>query len=429
VEPTQRKIRKKIMKPSVDLLLTNAAEIITCVPTSDDLIGRISNGTIAVAGERILAIGTSAELEDEFDTSSAKVIDASGKIVAPGFVDCHTHLVFGKHRAKEYSDRMTLNKNQISQLEYPVGIQASVMMTRDASEDELYESAFARLNNMFAAGTTTVESKSGYGLCLKDELKQLLVNRRLNAAHSIDVISTFLGGHDFPPEVDRNDPSDRDSYLDTLIREMIPVVAEQQLAEFCDVYCDEGYFTVDETRQILEAGIAVGLRPKVHTDAYAGIGGSAMAAELHAISADHLNYVSKTEMRQLAKAGVVGVVLPALDFAVDHPKPFEARPMMDEGMTLALATNLNPGNWTESMQFVMMLACRRHRMSPEEAMLAATWGAAKALGREAEIGSLQKDKLADIQIWNLPAFEHVIYRLGINAVETVIKCGNVCYVK
>jgi len=199
------------------------------------------------------------------------------------------------------------------------------------------------------------------------------------------------------------------------------------LAEFCDIYCDDGYYTVEESRRILEAGIRYGLKAKIHTDAYARIGGSTLAADLSAISADHLNYTSSAEMTAMAEAGVVGVVLPALDFAVAHSRPVAPRPMIDAGMTLALGTNLNPGNWTESMRFVILLACRNHEMSLEEAFLAATMGAAKAIGRDADIGSLERGKKADIQIWDIPEFEHLIYRLDHNPVVSVIKNGRILF--
>ncbi len=324
---------------------------------------------------------------------------------------------------------MTLSPDDVAALGILTGIPASIQMTREASEEELFESALERINRMLAAGTTTLESKSGYGINRLDELKMLRVNKRLNDTTPVDVISTFLGAHDFPPEIDRSSEKERERYIKTLIHDMIPEVAQSRLAEFCDIYCDVGYYTVEESRKILQAGMDAGLKAKIHTDAYSGIGGSGLAAELGAVSADHLNYTTVEEMTALAKAGVIGVVLPALDFAVAHPKRFEPRAMIDRGMTLALGTNLNPANWTESMQFVLVLACRNHGMSLEEAMLAATLGAAKALSRDKEIGSLSPGKLADIQLWDLPSLEDVIYRLGSNCVETVIKRGRVCFSK
>jgi imidazolonepropionase len=292
-------------------------------------------------------------------------------------------------------------------------------MTRAETIDMLAASAAQRLRRMFQSGTTTVESKSGYGLSLAEEIKQLQVNRRLQSTQPVDVVSTFLGAHDFPRDVPR------ERYVDVVIGEMIPRVADEGLAEFCDVYCDDGYYTVEQSRRILEAGLRAGLRPKIHVDAYSDIGGAAMAAELGVVSADHLNYTGRAAMQKLAEADVIGVVMPALDFAVRHTRPFDARAMMAEGLTLALATDLCPACWVESMQLVMQLACRLYQFSPAEALYASTVGAARALGLENDRGSLEPGKLADVQIWDLPTFEDMIYRIGNNAVEAVIKRGRV----
>jgi imidazolonepropionase len=392
--------------------------VLTCVTRPDDLIGRIAGASVAIAGERILAVGPATEVASQVDATSAHVIDATGKIVAPGFVDSHTHLVFGGSRAAEYAARMTHSTAEVAAMGIPMGIQATVAATRAASPADLVAGARQRLRGMLRYGTTTVESKSGYGLTLEDELKMLRVNRQLQASQPVDIASTFLGAHDFPPEMPR------DRYIAQLIGEMIPRVAEEGLAEFCDVYCDEGYYTVEESRRILEAGRAAGLAPKIHTDAYSAIGGAAMAAELGVVSADHLNYAAPADFRLLAQAGVTGVVMPALDWAVSHPRPFDARAMLAEGLPLALATDLCPACWVESMQLVMQLACRMYRFSPEEALYAATAGGARALGLD-DRGTLAPGQLADLQIWDLPAFEDVIYRLGHNAVETVLKRGKI----
>jgi imidazolonepropionase len=269
---------------------------------------------------------------------------------------------------------------------------------------------------MFRAGTTTVEVKSGYGLNLADEIRMLEVGRRLGQMGPADVVNTFLGAHDFPQELAR------DRYVDLVVEEMIPEVAGRGLAEFCDVYCDDGYYTVAASRRILAAGRAAGLRPKIHTDAYSDIGGAALAAELGVVSADHLNYAGPAAARRLAEAGVVGVVMPALDWAVGHTRPFDARMLADQGLTLALATDLCPACWAESLQFVMQLACRLYRFSPAEALLAATVGGARALGLD-DRGALAVGQLADLQVWDVPTLEDVIYRLGNNAVTHVVKRG------
>ena len=413
------------MKPKADLLIDNATEVITCVSTASDPLGRIQGGTVATENGRILAVGPQAVVKEKVDLMAAEHIDAGGKIVAPGFVDCHTHLVFGRSRVKEYALKMTRSVSEIEAMGLKTGIPASIDMTRQSSEEDLFLGALDRLGRMLRYGTTTVESKSGYGIRWEDEYKMLRVNQRLAEAQPMEVVSTFLGAHDFPPEINRDDPNQRNAYVKALTDEMIPRVAEKKLAEFCDIYCDVGYYSAEESEAVLSAGVAHGLAPRIHTDAYANIGGSSLAAALPAITADHLNYTSAEEMRRMAVAGVVGVVLPALDFAVAHPVPFDARPMLAAGMTLALGTNLNPGNWTESMQVVMQLACRNHGMAPEEAMLAATAGAARAIRREDRIGCLAEGYQADIQIWNLPSFEDVIYRIGNNAVWMVVKSGKV----
>jgi len=405
-------------RPKVDLLLSGASEVITCAPDAYNPVGRLREVDIAVRGETIAAVAPRAELERVFDLSGAEKIALDGKIAAPGFVDCHTHLVFGGSRAREYAAKMTRTAQEVTALGIPSGIQATVQMTRASSRETLANSAQRILERMLRCGTTTVESKSGYGLSLERELELLQVNRVLQGRQPVDIVSTFLGAHDFPADVPRQD------YLDCLIKEMIPQVAQEGLAEYCDVYCDAGYYTVDETRRILEAGERWGLRPKVHVDAYANIGGSAVAADLRAVSADHLNYTARSEMARLAQAGVVGVVMPGLDFAVRHPRPFDARAMLAEGMELALATDFCPACWMESMQMVMQLACRLYSLSPEEVLLAATSGAAHALGLR-DRGVLAPGFLADIQIWDLPSFEDVIYRIGSNAVVTVVKRGRV----
>ncbi len=370
-------------------------------------------------GEKILAVGSPADVASRVDLHAARVLDAHGLVVAPGFVDCHTHLVFGGSRSAEYAARMTRSAAQVAAMGIPSGIPATVDMTRRADPGVLFEKSVDRLTRMFASGSTTVESKSGYGLSPDQELKLLGINERLRKACPVDIVPTFLGAHDFPKEMDR------DRYVDLLVREMIPRTAELKLAEFCDVYCDDGYYTVDQTCRILEAGLAYGLKPKIHADAYSATGIASAAIELGAVSMDHLNFTTVSEMKRLAEAGVVGVGLPALDFAVAHPKPFNARAVVDSGMTLALATNLNPCNWTETMHFVMVLACRQYGLSPEEAMLAATVGASRALCRQDQIGSLEPGKLADIQVWDFGEFEEFIYRLDYNPIAGLIKRGNV----
>ncbi len=400
------------------LLLTHLRQALTCVPSANDLIGRVDNAAILIDGEHIVAVGSEAELRARYDLAGAEVLGAGGRIAAPGFVDAHTHLVFGGSRVQEYAARLTRTAAEVKALGIPTGILATVNATRAASADDLTAAAADRLGRMLAHGTTTVESKSGYGLTLADELKLLEVNRRLSRLQPVDVVSTFLGAHDFPPELPR------ERYVDLIIHEMLPRVAEEKLAGFCDVYCDAGYYTLEQTRRILEAGRAHGLKLKAHVDQYAALGGAELCAELGVVSADHLNYTGRPTLRRLAQAGVVGVLMPLIDFAVKHPHPCDARAMLDEGLTLALATDLCPGGWVESMFLVMQFACRQHGLSPEEALLAATVGGARACALP-DRGVLAPGQLADLQLWDVPTFEDTIYRIGYNPVALVIKRGKV----
>jgi imidazolonepropionase len=407
-------------KIRADLLIENCTQLLTCRKDAGDLIGLIENGYLAVAGEKIISVGTKEEVMALVDINGAEIIDGRGKVVAPGFVDAHTHLIFGGSRVKEYAARMiTDDPETLERMGIKTGIMATVEMTRNSSEESLFFAASNRIMRMLHSGTTTVESKSGYGLSTPSEIKILEINKRLDKCLKVDVVSTFLGAHGWPKDISK------ERYMDMLVMDMIPYVAEEGLAQFCDIWCDEGHFTALESEKILKAARGFGLQPKIHTDAYSYIGGSDLAAEMKMVSADHLNYTPKNVIRKLAEQGVPGVLLPAIDFAVNHPKPFEVRPMLDENLTIALATNCCPGCYVESMQFVMALACREHRMRAQEAIRAATLGGAIALGLESDRGSLEVNKLADIQIWDASQFEEVIYHIGGNIVEKVIKRGKV----
>ncbi|MBI5880158.1 MAG: imidazolonepropionase [Chloroflexi bacterium] len=405
-----------VVKASV--LIVNTGEVLTCVPAPGDPAGRIANGVVAIEGERIVAVGTLAGVAAQVDLSGAARVDAKGGAVAPGFVDCHTHLVFGGSRAAEYAARLTHSAEEVRALGIPAGIGATVAMTRAESDAQLAASAAARLRRMFRHGTTTVESKTGYGLTLADELKLLRVNAALQGSQPVDIVSTFLGAHAFPPDMPR------EQYVDLIVNEMIPAVAADRLAEFNDVFCDDGYFTAAQSRRILAAGQAAGLKPKMHLDQYAEIGGAAVALELGAVSADHLNFSTPDTLRRFARASVVGVATPMLDFAVKHPRPASPRAMLDAGMTLALATDLCPGCWCESMALAVQFACRTGGLSPAEALQAATAGAARALALD-DHGMLAPGMLADMQIWNIPSLEEFVYRLGHQSVSAVVKRGTV----
>lgn len=407
-------------RPAADLVVRNAARVLTCVPGLDDPLGGVREAAVAIAGERILAVGSPDDVADRVDVTGAATLDAAGGVVAPGFVDPHTHLVFGGSRADEYAADATGRLDELRAGGRPTGILATVEATRRASITELTEAAADRLRSMLAHGTTTVESKTGYGLTVEDELRMLEVNRRLDEMQPIDVVSTFLGAHAVPPGTTRS------AYAAQVADEMVPAAAEQGVARFCDVYCDEGYFTVAESRRILEAGLAAGLGAKVHADAYSASGGALLAADLGAVSADHLNHTDRAGMERLAAADVVGVVMPALDFAVAHTRPFDARAMLEAGMTIALATDCCPGCWVESQQLVMALATRQYGVSPEEALLATTAGAARAVGLR-DRGVLAPGLLADLQVWDVQSHVDLVYRIGRNAVSAVVKRGRIVW--
>lgn len=408
------------MSETPTLLIEHAAELLTIAPDSPDRIGKIVDGSVLIAGERIVAAGRADEVGANVDRSDVRTIDARGKVVLPGFVDCHTHLIFGGSRVDEYAARVAgRDPSRLAEAGIPVGITGTMQATRALSVEQLVEQALPRLAEMLQAGTTTAESKSGYGLSTDSELRMLRANQQLRQLQPIELASTFLGAHALPPD------QPRERYVEQIIEEMIPRVAEEQLAEFCDAFCEEGYFTLDETRRVLEAGVAHGLRPKLHLDQYRYSGAALLAAELGCVSVDHLNFTPPEEVRKLAEAGVVGVIMAAIDFAVAHPQPIAARSLLAEGLTLGIATDLCPGCWLTSMQFVIALACRLQGLPVEEAIRAATLGGAQAIGRQDAIGSLEPGKQADVLIVDVSRYEDLAYRLGRNAVETVVKRGEI----
>ncbi|KAF0995512.1 imidazolonepropionase [Geobacillus sp. TFV-3] len=382
----------------------------------------IENGSVWIENGTITAVGSDDELARRFADrlDEADVIDARGKTVTPGLIDPHTHLVYAGSREREWTMRLD-GAAYMEIMNAGGGIHATTKATREASEETLYEESKQRLDQFLLHGVTTVEAKSGYGLSLEHEIKQLEAAKRLHDTHPVDVVSTFLGAHAVPPEW-KHDP---DEYVRLIINEMIPEVSRRGLAEFNDVFCERGVFTPDEARRILEAGNEYGLTPKIHADEIEPYGGAELAAEVGAISADHLLRASDEGVRRMAERGVIGVLLPGTAFFL-MTKAADARRLIDAGVPVALATDCNPGSSpTVSLPLVMSLACLHMRMTPAEAMAAATINAAHAIGRGHLVGSLEPGKKADLVMFNVPNYVQIMYYYGVNHVEMVIKGGEV----
>lgn len=404
------------------LLIRNAGQLLTMQGAGNSDIGLIRQGSLLIRGDQIEAVGTEKEIDImaerlRAEGTGVETIDASGKVVLPGFIDCHTHVTFGGSRVAAYAITMTDdNPETLTKRGIPSGIYASVNMTKDLPKEILKAQTKRRLENMFLNGTTTLEAKSGYGLTMEAELRMLTINKELNEELPMDLSSTFLGAHGWTEGMKKED------YIKLLCEEMIPRVAEEKLADCNDIWCDEGHYTAEESEIVLSCGRKYGLSPRIHTDAYSYIGGSDLAADMKMLSADHLNFTPEPVYRKLKDADVTGVLLVGTDFAVKHPKQVNARPMLDIGMDLGLATNCCPGCWCESMIFILILACREHGFSPEEALRAATKGAAKAMGLS-DRGELAPGKLADLLILDTDTYENLIYQYGRNPIETIIKRG------
>jgi imidazolonepropionase len=414
---------------TIDLFIYNIGVLITMqgspLPRSKDemsQIGEIRNAAIAVRDGKIAAIGTEQKVRAIIEgLPITKQIDAEGKLVTPGLVDPHTHLVHGGSREHELALKLK-GASYLEILAQGGGILSTVKATRQATEDELYAKALTSLNTMLLHGATTVEAKSGYGLTLEDELKQLRVTKRLNESHPVDLVSTFMGAHIIPAEY-KEQPS---AYIDLLINEMLPEVKRLELAEFCDVFCEHGVYTVEQSRQILHAAKELGFGIKIHADEIEPMGGSQLAGELGCISAEHLIATPDEGLEAMKQAGVIAVCLPATSFNLRLKEHARARTMIEMGVPVALSTDYNPGSSpTESIQLVMTFGCLNLSMSPEEVITAVTINAAHAIGRADTIGSLEVGKIADIVIFNATNLAYLPYHFGTNHVHTVIKKGHV----
>jgi len=415
------------------LLIRNAGQLLTLRDgrqigprTGENLsnLGIIENGAVASLGAKILAAGSLEEVQrDAVIDKTTNIIDAQGKVVTPGFVDPHTHPVFAATREEEFELRVKgASYQEIA--DSGGGIRNSVRRFRATSNDQLTKNAQRVLDRMLSYGTTTIEAKSGYGLSLEDEVRSLQIIKDLNENHPIDLVPTFLGAHEVPDEYRDN----REEYIRILTEEMIPRVAEGNLAEFCDVFCEEGVFDIEESRRILSTAKAYGLRLKLHADELSPFGGAELAAELGATSADHLVAISQVGIDRMKEAGVVAVLLPGTTFSLGYDKYAPARRMIEAGLPIALATDCNPGSsMTENMQMILSLASTQMRMTAAEGFCAATINSAYAIGRGEEVGSLEPNKLADLVIWDTENYKEIPYHYGVNLVKTVIKRGRVVY--
>jgi len=403
------------------ILLKNCRELLTVEENAKDLIGLNKNISLLIEDAKIKKIGAYEKLKEEILSSTFQEIDCSNKVVMPGYVDCHTHLIFGESRVDEYVASFTMNKEEIKNKIPRTGLEASIFSTRNSTDEELINSSLVKLNRMLKHGTTTVEIKSGYGIDKDTELRLLKLINILKEKTPQTILSTYLGAHYFDTEMGK------EKYIDFMIKEVMPIIKKENLAQFCDVWCDDGYYTAKDCYKILKAGLENNMLPTLHTECYSAIGGAKVAAELKAANVGHLNYLSLEDIGLLKESDVVGVLIPSTDFSVNHKKPFDPKPMLDKGMTIAIATNLNPGNWVEDMNISMILACRNHKMSENEAIRAATLGGAKALRIDKDYGSLEVGKFADIQIRNSDSYKNVVYKFGVNEVEHVIKRGKIIF--
>jgi len=413
-----------------DLLVLSAAQLLTAPPGRSPLTGPdldrplvVSDAAVACVDGRIAAAGLTADVTKRYpEREAAEVLDARGRLVAPGFVDAHTHLPFAGTREAEF-DLRARGATYEAVAAAGGGIRASVRSLRATAEDDLTARVRDRLRRLLAQGTTTVEAKSGYGLSLEAEQKQLRALRAAEHEDGPEVIATFLGAHEVPDE----HRSDRDGYVRLLVEEMIPAVAEARLARYGDVFCDRGVFTVEESRRILLAGKARGLSPKLHADELADVGAAALAAEVGAISADHLLHASDAGLLAMRESGTVAVLLPGTAFTLGLPYA-RARWMIERGLPVAVATDFNPGStMSSSMSLAMTLAVTQMRMTPAEAWMAATANAAAAVGEGGRLGRLSGGFQADLCLFDADDYRHVPYHYGVEHVRAVVKRGRLVY--
>jgi imidazolonepropionase len=417
------------------LIIRNAAELVTCSGFSAKKgremseLGIIADGAVVIERGKISRVGGTAEVAAELESSGRDLsgfdtIDASGKAVLPGFVDSHTHLVFGGDRAQEYAWRLK-GDSYMDILQRGGGILSTVAATRRASRAELTEAGLKRLDSMLGFGVTTVEGKSGYGLDRETEIRQLEVMAELNRRHPLEVVPTFMGAHALPPEYQGRP----EAFIDFLLEAVLPEVAARRLAGFCDVFCEKNVFSVAQSRRLLTTAAAAGLKSKLHADEIVRLGGAELAAEIGAVSADHLLNASDEGLAAMAAAGVVATLLPTTAFSLREPYA-RGRFMIDAGCAVALATDFNPGScFSESVPLVAALAALCMNLSPEEIVTALTINGAAALGRAEIVGSIDPGKQGDVVILENPSYRFIPYHIGVSTVEKVIKGGALVFDK
>ncbi len=407
------------------LLVSHASQLLTLRgprgPRSREAASNleiIEDGAVYIEGDRIVDLGRTPEILERHPRA-ATTLDASGKVVLPGLVDAHTHTVFAGSRERE----VEWKAQGLSYAEIAArggGILHTVRATRDAGEADLVRIGLDRLLTFVSFGTTTVEVKSGYGLNTADELKMLRAAAEAGRAAGVDVVPTFLGAHAIPPEYEGRS----DAYVELLVNESLPAVGTSQAAAFCDVFVEQGYFSAEQGRRLLEKASLLGLRPKVHADELTECGGASLSAQVRAVSADHLLHASDAGIEAMAAAGVIATLLPATSLASRMPFA-DGRRLIAAGVPVALGTDFNPNCWCESMQLVVALACHHNGLLPAQAITAATINAACAIGRGDEVGTIERGKLADLLILDAPTHHHRGYRIGGDLAEAVVKRGRV----
>jgi imidazolonepropionase len=416
-----------------DLLIHSAKQLVTCASHQPKRgaamldVGMIEDGAVVVGNGEILAVGTTTDLGNRYQTHTE--IDASGKVVCPGFVDSHTHVVYAGDRINEFEMRIK-GATYMEIMAAGGGIVSTMHAVRAASLDELVAQSRSRLDTMLRLGTTAAEVKSGYGLDYDNEIKMLEAIEILDEAHPIDLIPTFLGAHAIPPGYEY-----MEDYEDEVINIQIPdaadwykesTFAERGIPLFVDVFCEQNAFNLRASQRILKKGQLAGMLVKAHVDEFTSLGGVSMAVELGAVSVDHLDVTTPEEIALLAKSNTIGVVIPAVNFNLGSHHFADARAMIDAGVALALATDINPGSAPcPSMPLVMAIACRYQKLLPAEALNACTINAAYAIGMGDRVGSIEVGKQADILIVNAPDYRHLAYQFGGNLVEQVIKRGKI----